>query len=276
MTAELRLTVGEIAFAVGVVSTLDRALDIVGLQLDAPEPERAKMALAASGQSLLARELASRTERDVRLAPPLQAAAEIIAGSEYLLRCVRVEGKRTEQVFFHLAPTGVLAQVVEGSVVHRVAPVQGVGGLIERASGFFGLPPAEHDNRPVRPVRPVRIERRVLEDLGRLSGAAEIGRELTARGVPEAVSTPFAADLAAARWKGGVTLDHSPKGQRAGTQTSLLIVAGLRYWLIDTHAPEAATLGAASRERFGDAVKAILRTLDSTTRKLDRAGELEL
>lgn len=266
---ELRLTVGEIAFAVGVVSTIDRALDIVRLQLDAPEPERAKMALAASGQSLLARELASRHERDVRLVPVLQSAAEIVAGAEWMLRCVRVAGTRLEQLAFHIAPTGMLAQAVEGLVVHRVAPITSVSALIDRAAGFFGLPPIDDA------AEPVRIERQTLEDVGRLSRAADIGRELAARGVPEAMSRPFAADLANASWKGALSIDHSPKGQAASSRPALFLIAGARRWMVDTRASDAAMLAEASRQRFAAVTKDILRSLDSTTRKFDRAGELE-
>lgn len=268
MTAELRLTVGEIAFAVGVVSTLDRALDIVRDQLAAPEPERAKMALAASGQSLLARELASRTDREVRLAPALHAAAEVIAGADWLLRCFRIAGRRVEQVMFHLAPSGVLAQAVDGLVVHRVAPVTGVSALIDRAAGLFSLPPQDHA------AGPVRLDRKLLEELGELSGAADIARELVARGVPEAISRPFAADLADPAWKGAVSLEHVPKGRPAETQAQLLLIVGARRWLIDTRAPDAAILAEASRQRFAAAIIELLRSLDTTTRKFDRAGEL--
>jgi hypothetical protein len=268
---ELRLTVGEIAFAVGVVSTIDRALDIVSVQLEAPEPERARMALAASGQSLLARELATRRDRDVVLVPPLQSAAEIIAAAEWMVRCIRVAGKRTEHLLFHIAPTGVVAQAVEGLVVHRLAPVAGVGALIDRASGFFALPPVDIATDAVR------LPRDVLEELGRLSKIAELGRELTRRGVPEAMSRPFAADLADAAGKGAVSVDHTPRGttQPARSQAWLTLVVGARRWLIDTHEPDAAVIGEASRQRFAAAIEDLLRSLDSTTRAFDRAGELE-
>jgi len=270
MSGELRLTVGEIAFAVGVVSTIDRALEIVREQLEVADPERAKMALAVSGQSLRARELATLPDRDVRLVPALQSAAEIVAGAEWLLRCARVAGKRMQQVMFHLAPTGVLAQVVEDAVVHRITPVAGVGGLVDHAAGFFGLPPTDHADRPTR------LDRQLLDDIAGLSGAREIGRELTARGIPEAVSRPFAGDLADPSWKGGVSIEHCPKGQAADRRTALLLIVGARRWLIDAQATDVAVLQEASRQRFGAAVKDILRGLDSTTRKLDRAGELEV
>lgn len=266
---ELRLTVGEIAFAVGVVSTIDRALGIVRDQLDAREPERAKMALAASGQSLLARELASYTEREVKLAPALQSAAEVIAGAEWLLRCVRVAGKRTEQLNFHIAPSGVMVQTVEGMVVHRVAPIGGVSALIDRAAGFFGLPPLD------QAAGPASIDRQSLAELGQLPRSADIGRELVVRGVPEALSRLFATDLANVSWKGAVSLDHTPKDRPATSQAALVLIAGARRWLIDTRAPDAAILAEASRQRFAAALIDILRSLDGTTRKFDRAGELD-
>lgn len=266
---ELRLTVGEIAFAVGVVSTIDRALDIVGEQLGAREPERARMALAASGQSLLARELASHDGRDVKLAPQLQSAAEIIAGAEWMLRCVRVAGKRTDQLLFHIAPTGVLAQRVEGLVVHRVAGLADVAALVDRAAALFGLAPID------QLAPPVRLPRDVVEELARMPARADVARELTVRGMPEAMSYAFATDLAAPSWKGALSLDHTPKGQPAHTQSALFLFGGARRWQVATYESDAAALGEASHQRLGVAIKDVLRTVDSTTRKFDRAGQLD-
>ena len=110
---------------------------------------------------------------------------------------------------------------------------------------------------------------------GRRSDTAAIDRELIARGVPAELSTPFAGDLIAPHWQGGVSLVHCPKGQPASEQSSLVLLSGARSWLADARRSDGAVLGEASRERFGDAVKGMLRSLDSTTRKLDRAGELD-
>jgi hypothetical protein len=274
MMTDLRLTAGEIAFGVGVVSTLDRALEIVRTQLGIEDHERGRAVLAASGQSLVARELATQADREVRLAGPLLDAAELVAGAEWLLRCARVTGKRVERLLFHLAPTGILAQIVEGELVHRVSPVPGVGALVDRMVAWFALPPADPARWPPA-MRPLLLDRALLDELGRLSDTAAIDRELIARGVPAELSTPFAADLAAPRWKGGASLVHCPKGQPASVHSSLVLLSGARNWLVDALRDDGAVLGEASRERFGEAVKDMLRSLDSTTRKLDRAGELD-
>lgn len=44
--------------------------------------------------------------------------------------------------------------------------------------------------------------------------------------------------------------------------------------MIDTRNPDYALVSRASRRNLGESVKGILRDLDSTARKFDRAGEL--
>jgi hypothetical protein len=258
---EVRLAAGEIAFAVGVVSTLERALELVRVQLGVADPERARVALAASGQSLVARDLAVQRPQEVRLAEDLRAAAELIAGASWLVRCVRAAGKRTDHLIFHVAPTGIAAQVVESDIVHRVGVIGGVQAMAERACGFFDLAPLEERAQ-------VRIERDTLGDVARLPPGTDIGGALMARGVPREVAAPFAADLAAPRWKGGIAAVECPRGEPARPHTSIALLAGMRTWLLDTRGTQAISLGEASRQRVGECVRAIVRGLDSTVRKL--------
>jgi hypothetical protein len=264
--AELRLTLGELGFAVGVASTLERGLNLVRGELGLDE-NHARTTLAASGHSLVARELATPAARAVKLAPALAEVAEIVAGAEWLIRMVRATGKRSETLVFHVAPTGAIARSPDGDVVHRVAVVPGVAGIVARATGFYDLPPGDD-------AEPVRLIRGAIDDLARLPPHADLSAALRARGVPDAIAGPFAADLSAARWRGTVSRIQAPKGQRATAATLLALVSGGRTWMIETGESDAAALGPATRPRFAEALTAILRTLDATTRGFDRAGAL--
>ncbi len=267
---ELRLTVGELGFAVGVVATLGRALELIRAELGVTDDSGARAVLAASSHSLVARQLATRRDDEVRLAPSLRTAAEIIAESEAALRCERVIGERVESLAFHLAPAGILAQQVEDDVVLRLWSEPRVAGVIERASAFFELPPIE-----VEPaVRPVRIDRAAMRELGRLGERADLAAELDRFGVPPSTSSTFAADLASARWKGTLTATRSPRGQEPAADLLFAVVSGAQTWFIDTRNPGFATLGVASRHHLDQVARAALRELVPTPRTPDRTADL--
>src|SRR5687768_2990288 len=59
VTLELRLTVGELGFAVGVVATMRRALELLRTELGVHDDAGARAVLAASSHSLVARQLAT-------------------------------------------------------------------------------------------------------------------------------------------------------------------------------------------------------------------------
>lgn len=265
--ADLRLTIGELGFAVGVASTLDRGLGLVRSQLGITSESEARTVLTTSGHSLVARELVASGTKALTLAPALQPIAEIVAAAQWTLRLVRTLGKRAEVLAFHLAPAGVVARAADGEVVHRVATVPGVAGLVARAESFFDLPPL--DDEPGVP-----LSRAAIDDLARLPEHADIAAALRARGAPDRVAAPFAAALAAPRWRGTVARIHTPRHEHPRITTMIALVAGGQRWMIENREPDTAVLGLGSRQRFAAAIKTILRTLDATTRSFDRAGEL--
>lgn len=268
---DLRLTVGELGFAVGVVATMGRALEFVRSELGVDDDTGARAVLAASSHSLVARQLATRGEADVRLAPTLRNAAQIVADSEWALRCERVTGGRVDSLAFHLAPAGILAQRVEDDVVLRLWSEPHTDGMIESASAFFDLPST--DAEPA--VRPVRIERAAMRQLGSLGERADVAAELARCGVPRSTSVRFATDLAWARWKGTITTTHSPRNQAPTADLLLALVAGAETWFIDARNPGFATLGVASRQHLGQVTRATPAVVDSTGRMSDRPADLD-
>jgi hypothetical protein len=271
VTLELRLTVGELGFAVGVVATMRRALELLRTELGVHDDAGARAVLAASSHSLVARQLATWGDGDVRLAPLLRTAAEIVAQSELTVRCDRVTGGRVDSLAFHLAPGGILAQRVEDEVVLHLWYEPRIAGLIERASAFFELPSS--DMQP--PIPPVRIDRAAMPELGRLGDRADVGAELARYGVPRSTGVRFAADLASARWKGTITTTRSPANQAPTADLLLALVSGIETWFIDTRNPSHAILSVATRQHLAQVTRATLRALDSTGRTLDRAADLD-
>jgi hypothetical protein len=261
VTFELRLTVAELGFAVGVVATTTRALELVRAELGVVDDTSARAMLTASSHSLVARQLATRGDGDVRLAPLLRTAAEIVARSELAVRCERVTGGRVESLAFHLAPGGILAQRVEDEVVLRLWYEPRVAGLIERASAFFELPSS--DREP--PVPPIRIDHAAMRELGRLGERADAGAELARFGVPGSTSTRFAADLASARWQGTITTTRSPANQAPTADRLLGLVSGIETWFIDTRNPAYAILTVATRQHLAQVTRATLRALELPT-----------
>jgi hypothetical protein len=256
---ELRVTVGELGFAVGVVATQRRGLELVRKELGVDDDSWARAVLAASSHSLIARQLATRVEGDVRLAPLLHTAAEIVVQSDLVLRCERVTGGRAEGLAFHLAPGGILAHRVEDDVVLRLWYEPRVAGLIDRASAFFELPTS--DREP--PVPPVNIDRAAMRELGRLGERADVGAELARFGVPRSTGARFAADLASARWKGTITTTRGP-GNNAPADVLLALVCGIETWFIDTRNPGHAILSIATRQHLAQVTRAILRSIGPT------------
>jgi hypothetical protein len=270
MSGELRLTVGELGYAIGVVATLRRALDFLRNELGVFDENSARAVLAASSHSLVARGMATRGESEVRLAPPLRTAAEIAAASEWALRCERVTGERVESLTFHLASGGILAQAVEDEVVLRLARETRIERLVDRVSAFFELPPSDEWT-----TAPVRIERAAMRELGRLHERADVAAELARYGVPRATSVRFAAALASARWKGSISTTCCRRSEEPTGDVVFALVAGVQTWFIDTRNAEFALLGIASHEYFSQAARATLCGLDPAVRALDGAGELD-
>lgn len=117
---DIKVTVGELGFAVGLVATLRRGFELVKDELGLTDGAT-QTVLSVSGQSLIAHELATLADKRIELSPPLRQAAEIVAGAEWAVRCARNLGERTQHLTVHIAPTGLLAQDVQADVALRLS-----------------------------------------------------------------------------------------------------------------------------------------------------------
>lgn len=262
---DIKVTVGELGFAVGLVATLRRGFELVKDELGLTDGAT-QTVLSVSGQSLIAHELATLADKRIELSPPLRQAAEIVAGAEWAVRCARNLGERTQHLTVHIAPTGLLAQDVQADVALRLSVLPTVAAMLDRIAAFFELPPCDG------PL--TRVSRAAMDELGKLPPGASLVGALAAHGLPTAEAAGLASDINASRWKGTISRIARPKGQEPSLRLAVAVVCGSHTWMIDTRNPDYALVSRASRRNLGESVKGILRDLDSTARKFDRAGEL--
>lgn len=261
--SELKVTVGELGFALGVVATARRGFDLVKDELGLPD-DATQTVLAISGQSLLAHDLATHGDKSIQLVPPLREAAEIIAGTEWAVRCARQIEGRNQSVTIYIAPKGLIAQTVEGDVVLRLTVLPTVAAMLERIASFFELPPAEGAL--------TRVSREDMEALAKLGPTKDLGAALARAGVSE--GNALAGDIKQSLWKGTIARVSHAKSQLPESQLAVAIVYGSYTWMLDTRDPDFTLVGRASRKNLGESIKGILRGLDATTLKFDLRGEL--
>jgi hypothetical protein len=246
----LRLTVGELAFAVSQIHSYEKAVKLISTQFEVERVEDALLVIQASGQSLHARELATQLEPTVELAPPLVAIGRVFSTAEWMLRCSRTyPGGDTSSLLLHLSSAGVLAHEVVTDHVQQIAPLASLGALLGRAADLFRLPHVE-DTLPS-----LRLPRDVFEAVWSSDDAAAIEallEQTRAPGVAGLVRSGLAEDLASPLWKGGISKTHYPKGQEPTTSACLYLAAGQRTWLADPDSPISVVITLATRQRFAD------------------------
>lgn len=264
----LRLTIGELAFAVAQATSYEKAVKLVSMQFDVERLEDALLLIQASAQSLHARELATRLVPSVELTPPMVAIGRVLGTSEWLLRCSKTRARETESLLLHLSPAGVLAHEVISEHVQRLEAVASLAELLGRAADFFGL---AHGERAL-PV--LRVPREAFEAIwtepepGKIAARLE---HLRATGAPALLRSGLAEDLAAPSWRGGISRTYYPQGRAPDAHAALYIAAGRRTWLAEPDGTGDVTLGEATRQRFAEVAAHALDDIPSGERIFARA-----
>src|ERR1700759_1687782 len=124
----LKLTLGEIAFAVASVDTYERAVGLIRTQFEVERIEDALLLIQASAQSLHARDLAVAVPPTIQLTPPLVDIGKVFATSQWMLRCDKdLPAAAAPTLLIHCSPAGVLAHDVISGHVHQLARLAEIG-----------------------------------------------------------------------------------------------------------------------------------------------------
>jgi hypothetical protein len=254
----LRLTIGEIAFAVAQLYSYEKAVKLVSTQFEVDRVDDALLMIQTSGQSLHARELATQLVPRVELAPPLVEIGKVLGSSEWLLRCTRTApAGDTESLLLHFSASGVLAHEVVSEHVQRLARLRDLGALVGRAAELFQLSHVDGQLPSLRLAKDVFDAIWTSTDAAAIEALLGRGREPGAAGL---IRSGLAGDLASPRWKGGISRTHYPRGGEHEVGACLYLAAGQRTWLLVPDSPVSVLVTEATRQRFADAaVQAIER-----------------
>jgi hypothetical protein len=262
----LRLTVGELAFAVAQLISYEKAAKLVMTQFPMAI-EDALAVIQLSGQSLHARELATQIEPTVQLVPAVTAVGYVLGTAEWMLRCSKVPAgaaeRDVESTLFHLSGSGVLAHTVISEHVQELVPVRSFGALLGRAAACFGLSHVERD------LPRVRLPRDVFDGIWAGSDAAAVEAklgQLRAPAIPGLIREGLAEDLASPMWKGGLSRTHYPQGREPEVAPGVYLAAGRRTWMIVADSPSSVTVCEASRQRFAEAATAAIEVIPAAQR----------
>jgi hypothetical protein len=260
----LRLTIGEIAFAVAQLYSYEKAVKLVSTQFEVERIDDALLMIQTSGQSLHARELATQLVPRVELTPPLAAIGKVLGSSEWLLRCSRTApGGDTDSLLLHLSASGVLAHEVVSEHVQRLVRLRDPGALLGRAAALFQLSHTESQ------LPSLRLAKGTFDAIWTSSDAAAVEAQLIetrSPGAPGLVRAGLASDLASPRWKGGMSKTHYPRGGEVDVGACLYLAAGERTWLIVPDSPVSVLVTEATRQRFADAAMQVIERVPAGER----------
>jgi hypothetical protein len=256
--APLKLTLGEIAFAVAIVDSADRAVQILARQLNMERVDDALLPIHLSAHSLLARDLATSLSPTVVLAPAILHIGKVFARSQAMIRCTKALRHDTLTLLVHCSPEGFIAHEVITQHVHRLFSIADPGELFARVDQFFCLTYSD-ENAP-----PLEIPAAVLKSLVNGSDAQAMQAILVnhAPRVPFVIVHTLAHDLFAPVWKGGLSLATYLPSSPASEATAFHVVSGERNWLLQGTVRDTVVITEATRQRIASATS---RTLECAT-----------
>ena len=262
---QLKLTLGEIAFAVATVDSYERAVGLIRTQFDVPRMEDALLLIQASAQSLHARDLAVALTPAVKLTPPVVEIGKVFAKSQWMLRCSKVMRDDTvPTLLVHCSSAGVLAHEVITGHVHRVEPVRDLGALLGQIDRFFGL---SH----IDSLLPnLKLSQQVFDSLIKQPDPHAIEASLfalTTQPISSSQRSALARDIAAPLWRGEVSWAHHPLGKAPEMGVAFHLYSGERNWLFERTSLDTVVVSEATRQHIADAVMRMVERVPRDERR---------
>ncbi|HEY0990228.1 MAG TPA: hypothetical protein VGD80_24420 [Kofleriaceae bacterium] len=261
---QLKLTLGEIAFAVATVDSYERAVGLIRTQFDVPRMEDALLFIQASAQSLHARDLAVALTPAVQLTPPVIEIGKVFAKSEWMVRCSKVMPDETvPTLLVHCSSAGVLAHEVVTGHVHRVAPARDIGALLAQIDRFFGLSHVDSS------VPKQKLPRQVFDALVKESEPHAIEATLYGSGsmMSHSLRSALARDIATPLWRGEVSWAHHPSGKEPEIGVGFHVYAGERNWLFEITSLDTVIVSEATRQHLADATMRVIERVPLDERR---------
>ncbi len=226
--SRLYLSVGELAFALGNQGFEQAALDLVDANFELSEIKDATLVLAASGQSLLVRQLVQiNSDNNYSLTPPLERAAHFLAFAEQTFMCSRIEGNKAATLSFHAGPRGIIKHSTENELVHVIEELPNIENIAAAAADFYDAP--ESAPQPIS----LNLAQSVAEEIRDSQDREFIEHNLSQAGATQFIRNALTDDLLKSRFRGSVArVDHQKDGTSLAEHRFYLLRGETRLWLL--------------------------------------------
>jgi hypothetical protein len=232
----LRLSPGELAFALLVQGQEQAAIDLVQQQLGLARVEEARLVIGASGQALLARGLAEvEPPSSCKLTPPLERAVGLTAGADMMISCRRSGDGREVAITFHRAGDGLVGHRMSDDGIHELIVLADLADAADMAVDFFATPTSVIPGLPSFSMR-----QSLVEELNDRRERTFIAEQLAHAGVPGIARAALADDLLGPGSRGSIVRVDRWDAEAWVAENRLFLLEGAaRLWLMQPY-PSAA------------------------------------
>lgn len=259
----VRLSVEELAFAMGVLGGGEMASGILQAVLGQREKAEMDGRLYAAGHSLMARGLLTVdvASQSKELDGRLSSMVEVMLASDFTLRCSR-SARGEEQVLNLFFRRGqIVSERVIQDVVCEIEPLASADEAAEQVRRFFGLPAGGRAAGTQGSAGTIAAD--LLDQIRQTTpgaSAEEVAQRLQEAGLAAQPARLVAEDLLAPDYRGAV-LRVDNVGGRAVSERGFLILKGqARFWLLAIRPQEPPVLEvlAGSGSRYRAAFRGLL------------------
>ncbi len=227
-TMEFALSVEELAVSLNLIGEARMGHGLMVAQLGAMGREEARARLLAAGHTLLARRLLTVGEQgEITLAPTLEQTVRALANAAFSIRFSRAYRDAELALVYHFANGFVVAQWLEGGVVHRIAEVEGAETVVEGGMGFFQVAKATPFTCP-----PLEVPYERLSEVKGESDLMIIRRQVAEMGLEGTAGEMLTEDLSKAEYRGTILRVEYGEDRTPYSDRGILVLRGPeRLWL---------------------------------------------
>lgn len=206
MSPDYRLSIEELAFALGVIGGVEVASAFLLTTLGKLKDDDLSGRLTAASHSLLARELLTIEEGKGKLVTGLAEVVTAIVASTRTIRCNEVSREGERVITFFASDTAIVEHELQNGVVAVLARLPDAQSVVARLSAFIANGKTQADAR-AKTVGVVPMS--VLEQFNQATSAQspeKARQELIKAGIESGVAAKLVQDLASATARGSALL----------------------------------------------------------------------
>lgn len=261
------LSVGELAFALGVQQSEDVAFEIVQKQFNLLDDDEAEIVIISSGHSLLARDFVREdSEGNYKLSPTLDKIIRSLAEANLTILCGYTVNEEDTNLTFHFSPRGIIKHIIRNDIVHELEFIPNLDSVTNYAADFFSIP--KHNNHRVQSIN---LGQPVFDEILLNTDHTFIENRLRQEKVPENICIELSKDLITKKLKGSVVCVERQKDEPTKVEHQMFFLAGVsRLWLLKPYESGAEwffDISLASRSDFEKKIQSVVNiTMKKTLR----------